>query len=151
MNQLETLKRLVSLQRELTSLATVGQSLAGRLAGLEDDMQPLEDVVAKRRLLFSELAILYHGLVQAWPRWEESLAAMPPEEARQARELADELRRQSDTMLEMDARAVEALKEQKAKIHGMLCSITQGTKMLGAYRSFTPSPLYGMDKVSRTL
>lgn len=138
------LRELARDQGELAGLA-----LAGR--GLLQDQQheALEDLMARRQLLFRRIMARHRRLRPVWRDWEAVLAGLDPAEGAQARALMAELRRLSARLSALDHESGQLLSAEMAAMRQEFGRLDRGRQLFAAYR---PAPLAGKgpDKLSRT-
>ncbi|MCB2184822.1 MAG: hypothetical protein KQJ78_00285 [Deltaproteobacteria bacterium] len=144
MSLLTQLNRLEARHRELLSLARMTLSLAQR-----DDLAALEDTFNRRRLLSQEVEAQFRKLAPLWPRWDQELAALPPDQAGQAQDLVNRIAALGHEIVALDRQAADRLTELKDQTAQGLGRAKQGKKLLNAYRSL-PKPGSGLGQVSKS-
>ncbi|MCA1906548.1 MAG: flagellar protein FliT [Desulfarculus sp.] len=144
MRLLNQLRELTRDQDELAGLALAGRGL------LRDHQQEaLNDLMARRQIVFRRVMSRHRRLQPVWRDWEAVLAGLDPAEAAEAQSLLEKLRVLSERLNSLDRESVRLLEREMAEMRQELGRLETGRQLFSAYR---PAPLAGRgpDKLSRT-
>jgi uncharacterized protein YhaN len=129
------LQKLLDLYSQMRSMA---QSNVGVLE--QGNLEALDDAWQKRRSVFNKLCQARQAMNGVFDNWDAHMAVMDPEAAQRCEQLADDIKKEARSTLELDDRVAELLKKAQSDIKGKLDHIKEGRRALKAYRGSARAP-----------
>ncbi len=144
MSLLAELERLKARQAELLGLTQACLGLVG-----QEDLEALEDALARRAKVFHEVMAGHQRLAPSWRDWPARLAHLPSPEAARAQDLVGALDESGHRVLELDRLVDQGLRAIKDRLGQELRRLGQGQRLLAAYRPLPAGGPWGPDQLSR--